>query len=243
MIKDSGKYYLYRHIRKDKQEPFYIGIGTSKNPESRGKTKYERSYSTVRNKIWKDIVAKTAWEIEILLESDDYEFLENKEMEFIKLYGRINLGTGILSNLNDGGKGNSNTVTSEYKKNKMKNLMKGKTPPNKGIPCPESTKLQISQTLLGRKLPKEQIENSVKGRKREAEKKGFYMTEEHKIKIGLANSKEVFQYSLDNTFIERFDSRHAASDKTGINPETIWRWCSGKVNKPNKNTKYIWKYN
>lgn len=28
MLKNSGKHYLYRHIRLDKNEPFYIGIGT-----------------------------------------------------------------------------------------------------------------------------------------------------------------------------------------------------------------------
>lgn len=26
-----NKYYLYRHIRLDKNEPFYIGIGTKRN--------------------------------------------------------------------------------------------------------------------------------------------------------------------------------------------------------------------
>lgn len=28
MIVDSGKYYLYRHIHLDTNEPFYIGVGT-----------------------------------------------------------------------------------------------------------------------------------------------------------------------------------------------------------------------
>lgn len=31
MLKNTGKYYLYRHIRLDKNEPFYIGIGTKGN--------------------------------------------------------------------------------------------------------------------------------------------------------------------------------------------------------------------
>ena len=31
MIVENGKYYLYRHIRLDKNEPFYIGIGTKNN--------------------------------------------------------------------------------------------------------------------------------------------------------------------------------------------------------------------
>jgi hypothetical protein len=28
MIENSGKYYLYRHIRIDNGQPFYIGIGS-----------------------------------------------------------------------------------------------------------------------------------------------------------------------------------------------------------------------
>ena len=82
-IVDNGKYYLYRHIRLDKNEVFYIGIGT-KHPSIKHKfeTIYERAYvKSGRNRIWKRIVAKTDYEIEILLESDDYEFIEQKERE------------------------------------------------------------------------------------------------------------------------------------------------------------------
>lgn len=46
MIVDEGKYYLYRHIRLDKNEPFYIGIGTKnkhKYPYFRAKSKAERN--------------------------------------------------------------------------------------------------------------------------------------------------------------------------------------------------------
>lgn len=45
-------FYLYRHIRHDKNEPFYIGIGRTRN--------YERAFrKTSRNKFWKNIVSKT----------------------------------------------------------------------------------------------------------------------------------------------------------------------------------------
>jgi len=33
MIVDSGKYFLYRHIRLDKNEPFYIGVATEAEKE------------------------------------------------------------------------------------------------------------------------------------------------------------------------------------------------------------------
>ena len=93
MLKNTGKYYLYRHIRLDKNEPFYIGVGTKVNKKSFLKvtSEYVRAYSkTRRNKIWIDIVSKTDYEVEILLESDNYEFIKQKEIEFIALYGRRN---------------------------------------------------------------------------------------------------------------------------------------------------------
>jgi hypothetical protein len=105
MITDNGEFYLYRHIRLDKNEPFYIGIGTKNKRNSlKDSMMYNRGYSkTGRNNIWHKIVAKTDYEVEILLESDDYEFIKQKEIEFIALHGRKNLNEGSLINLTDGG--------------------------------------------------------------------------------------------------------------------------------------------
>lgn len=79
-----SNHYLYRHIRLDKNEPFYIGIGTKEDVHKRS-TKpsfmHKRAYSkNDRNNHWKYIVAKTSYEIEILLESDDYELIKQKEI-------------------------------------------------------------------------------------------------------------------------------------------------------------------
>ena len=116
------KHYLYRHIRLDKNEPFYIGIGTK--PEKFSETyesEYCRAFSKQRkdSKIWKLVVKKTDYEVEILMESEDYEFLKEKEIEFIKLYGRIDKGTGCLANMTDGGDGTLGVVVSEEKKKKL----------------------------------------------------------------------------------------------------------------------------
>lgn len=96
--------YLYRHIRLDKNEPFYIGIGFSSNPDSYSYKGFYRAYTKkFRNEIWKRITNKTKYEIEILLENLSLNELKEKEIEFIKLYGRINNNTGILANITDGG--------------------------------------------------------------------------------------------------------------------------------------------
>jgi hypothetical protein len=131
MIIDNGKYYLYRYIRNDKDEPFYIGIGTKTNKKigfRSIKSEYHRAYKKHTGKIYNDISDKTGYNVEILIESDDYEFIKQKEIEFIKLYGRIDKKSGSLSNLTDGGDGNYGYVFSKETKNKISknNYIKGK---------------------------------------------------------------------------------------------------------------------
>jgi hypothetical protein len=119
MVENQGKYYLYRHIRLDKNEPFYIGIGTK--PKNATNSEYVRANATINRKSpWKNIVAKTDYDIEILLESDDYEFIKQKEIEFIALYGRRDLNKGTLVNLTDGGEGSLNAICSEETKEKIR---------------------------------------------------------------------------------------------------------------------------
>lgn len=81
------KYYLYRHIRLDKNIPFYVGVGT-KQRNGKLKSIYARAYAKEkgRSKWWKNIADKTDYRIEIILESNDLEFIKSKEIEFIDLY-------------------------------------------------------------------------------------------------------------------------------------------------------------
>lgn len=113
MIVDIGKYYLYRHVRLDIDKPFYIGIGTK---SKKGNPYYRSVSKEKRNLIWKNIVNKTEYEVEIILESNDYNFIKEKEVEFIKLYGRKDLKTGILSNMTSGGEGIKDIVYTEERK-------------------------------------------------------------------------------------------------------------------------------
>ena len=87
---------LYRHIRLDKNVPFYIGIGKTE----------KRAYSKAfRNNHWKGIVNKYGHEVEIIMEGLTIAEAYEKEKEFIKLYGRADLNEGTLCNLTDGGEG------------------------------------------------------------------------------------------------------------------------------------------
>lgn len=122
-----GSCVVYRHIRLDKNQPFYIGIGRNKNRAyDKGKKR--------RSNFWLNIVSKTDYEVEILFEDISWDFAKEKEKEFIKLYGRIDKKTGILCNMTDGGDGALGQYQSEETKAKRarsvlgeKNGMYGKT--------------------------------------------------------------------------------------------------------------------
>lgn len=137
------KYYLYRHIRLDKYQPFYIGIGTiyKKDKNSINKnTLYRRAFSLQKkSNIWKRISNKTEYKVEIIIESTNYNFIKSKEIEFIKLYGRLDLKLGILANLTDGGDGSVGfKQSSEFKKNCRKRMT--------GFNPSESTRRKMSQS-------------------------------------------------------------------------------------------------
>lgn len=111
----ENNWYVYRHIRLDKNEPFYIGIGNKKN--------YARAYQIKpdrRNAIWNKIFSKTDVEVEIILDNLTKSQASEKEKEFIQLYGRKDLNSGCLCNMTDGGDGIWNCLRSDETKNKLR---------------------------------------------------------------------------------------------------------------------------
>jgi hypothetical protein len=104
--------YVYRHIRLDKNEPFYIGIGVD-NTYKRAKDKCRRS------DVWKRVVKKHGYKVEILFDNISYDVAKTKEIEFISIYGRMDLGTGILFNMTDGGDGTINKIFSKEYREKL----------------------------------------------------------------------------------------------------------------------------
>ena len=107
---------VYRHIRLDKNEPFYIGIGKDI------KRAYQKGYNR-RSSWWNKIINKSEYEIELLFENISEEFAKTKEIEFIKLYGRKDLKKGSLCNMTDGGDGSTGQIHSlETKAKRAKHL-------------------------------------------------------------------------------------------------------------------------
>lgn len=107
-------FYIYRHIRLDTNEVFYIGMGKNPKYYKSFEKEFQRAYHKEgRSSFWQNIINKTKYEIEIILTDLTKEEAINKEIELIKLYGRRNLNKGTLVNLTDGGEGGGVIVSAE----------------------------------------------------------------------------------------------------------------------------------
>jgi hypothetical protein len=100
-------YYIYKHIRLDSNEVFYVGIG--KKPKTskiyKHKTEYSRAYErTKRHKFWKNITNKVSYRVEIICEANTKKEIEELEKYYIAIYGRRCCDPkGTLVNFQEGG--------------------------------------------------------------------------------------------------------------------------------------------
>jgi hypothetical protein len=164
---------LYRHIRLDKNEPFYIGIGKS----------LRRAYRTdSRNEYWNNI-AKNGYEVEIIFDDLSWEQACEKEKEFIKIYGRKDIGTGILSNMTDGGDGID--YTPQVRKKISDALFKNN--PSKRI----EVRQKISQSLIEYNKIHKQTHSEKTKKLLSDLNKGKIMTEESRKKMSESKKGKV----------------------------------------------------
>lgn len=178
----ENNWYVYQHIRLDKNEPFYIGIGNKKN--------FARAFEfskDKRNEIWWKIYSKTNIYVEILYESLTKTEASLKEQELIKKYGRKDLNEGSLCNMTDGGDGIWNCIRTE----KTKKLL-------------SEQKIGSKNPQFGKKQSKEFIEKrfkNIRGIKKSDEDKKKQSL--NTIKSGQAKEVDVFKYNT-NEYIGRF---------------------------------------
>jgi len=155
--------YVYRHIRLDKNQPFYIGIGSD--------LQYKRAFEKTRRSIfWNKIINKTLYSVEILFDNISNEFAKEKEKEFIKLYGRIDEKTGILCNLTNGGDGINGYIFTKEHKEKLSIAAKKRI-------VSENQKEKLRKYRLEKKFTIEQKE------KLKNAKKGIKLSPEHVLLI------------------------------------------------------------
>jgi len=238
--------YIYKHIRKDKSEPFYIGIGSDK-------TYYRAHRMDGRNNLWKKIASKTEIEVVIVKDNITWDEACEGEKNLIKEYGRINNKTGILANLTEGGEGTIGKLLSDETRFLLGKGNRGKKRTDeskhkqsistKGIKKSEEHKEKIRMFRLGKKWDdetKKKISQNKKGN--QPWNKGLSLSVESKIKMSLAkkgkntkgensNAKKVL--NIDNGFV--FETLKEAAESIGMNYSTF----KEKIKNNKINFKYI----
>ncbi len=121
-------YYTYAYLREDKT-PYYIGKG-------KGSRIYRK---TRRIKPPKD-KSRIIFLKQNLTEEEAFKH----EIYMIAVFGRIDLGTGILHNMTNGGEGGSGRVISEETRRKLSDANRGKNHPNYGKTTSLETKAKMS---------------------------------------------------------------------------------------------------
>ena len=124
------KYYTYAYLREDKT-PYYIGKGTK-----------ERIYSTHR----KFKPPKDKSRIIFLKQNLTEEEAFRHEVYMIAVFGRKDLGTGILHNRTNGGDGASGALRSDKTRKKMSEAKKNMS---------DETRRKMSEAKKGRIVSKE----------------------------------------------------------------------------------------
>jgi hypothetical protein len=198
--------YLYRHIRLDKNEPFYIGIGKSDSD-------FNRAYSKKnRNAYWCNIVNLSDYRVEIMLQDIEWEEACRKEIEFISLYKK-NTQKGSLCNIADGGGGGY--LGEEINEKRRQSLI--------GHKVTDETKEKIRLKAKGRKASDA---TKLKMSLVHKENKTGIWLESKGHKNG--NSFPVYQYTKEGIFIKKWDCAKYAIDNYNLNKTAITDCLKGR---------------
>lgn len=141
----QNKFYVYQLRLETSEEPFYIGKGKA------GRISAHFTSSQLKKKSYKNNILNKAIKdgVQIIITKLHENITEQEafdlEMHYIAMYGRIDLGTGILANHTDGGEGMSGYVPT--KETKLKLSMS-----NVGQKRSEETKINISNSKKGKTI-------------------------------------------------------------------------------------------
>ncbi len=213
---------LYRHTRPDKDEVFYVGIG---------KPGRELDFKWGRNKHWKGIynLNNQTIKVDILFEDLTWEEACIKEKEFIKLYGRSDLGLGTLCNMTDGGDGCLGVKQS-------KETIAKRVAKQLGRPLSEEHKKNLSKSKLGENNPmfgkKFSAEHRAKHRKALLGRK---VSKETIRKIAISNGKKI----INTDTKEIFNTISEAAAGISMKPKTLNAKLSGQNPNNTSLTYYI----
>ena len=174
-------YYVYSYLRED-LSPYYIGKGTK-----------GRAYASANHRIK---APKNKERIYIIKDNLTEEEAYDLEKLYILIFGRVDLETGILRNLSDGGEGPTGYKTTPEQRRKIALSRMGEKHPLYGVSPSKETRKKQSLVMKGRfvgdKNPMYKQTHTEENRKKISDRhKGVPKTEEHKRKIAEANKGKV----------------------------------------------------
>jgi hypothetical protein len=188
-MKDHNRFYTYAYLRGDRT-PYYIGKGEGNRAFYKKKTEIKPPKDKSR--------------IIFLKQNLTEEEAFKHEIYMIAVFGRKDLGTGILRNKTDGGDGASGVIRNQETRRKMSESRRGEKNPRYGKPRSEETRRKMSELKRGKSHSEEtrrQMSESRRGgnnsfygkshsqesrRKMSAARKGKSLSEETKKKISAA---------------------------------------------------------
>jgi hypothetical protein len=147
---NPNRFYTYAYLRNDRT-PYYIGKGSG----NRINDKTARPCGKPKDK------SRIIFLKQNLTEEEAFQH----EKYMIAVFGRKDLGTGILYNKTDGGEGVSGRIQSDETRKKISDSNKGK---RRGKKHSEESKRKISEARKGKPRSEEtkrKMSESTKGRK------------------------------------------------------------------------------
>lgn len=213
--------YIFLDPRKDgefsygehkfKYEPFYVGKGKNNRCKNHLR-EWSLKDKTLKNNKIKSLLKLGLKPIIIKLflnlsEVDSFD----KEKEMIKKIGRLDLNTGPLLNMTDGGEGNSGVILTQETKTKISEKLKSLK-----LIRSEETKLKISNANKNRVYDDKYLEQMKENRK------GPKLT--HRKKYILIDPKQTIFEFLGKEELVKFIHEHELSERkilTSINKGVI----------------------
>jgi len=219
------QYYTYAYLREDRT-PYYIGKGTGKRIYS--KQKYIKP-------------PKDKSRIIYLKQNLTEEEAFRHEIYMIDVFGRIDLGTGILHNRTIGGEGVSGLIHSEETKIKMSDAQKGEKNHNYGKTHSEEQKRKLSEAMKGKTHSEEHkrnISEAQKGRTHSEETKRK-LSEAHKGKTLSDETKRKLSEVNKGENHHMYGKTHSEETRKKMSESQKGRTCSEetriKLSEANKN--------
>jgi hypothetical protein len=181
-------YYTYAYLRED-GTPYYIGKGKGQRINQPHGKPCSRPLLDRRIKLKTNLTEEDAF---------------RHEEYMIAIFGRIDIGTGILYNKSDGGEGKSGLVHTQETRDKMSKAGKGKKkPPGHGE--------AVSRARKGKPSPL----------------RGRVMPEEHRRKIGNSHAK-TYQFLNPKGELVTIHNLGEFCKENGLSRSNFWCIMNGK---------------